>query len=100
MAYGLEETRVDAFFRELSKLVIADYLADTFNDTLAVLDRLNYTMDRLMFSLMDPCAHLLHHCSWLGKRLPCDRLFRVATSAEGYCCAFNYNPHFDEVVPP
>lgn len=96
MAYGLSEQRIDAFYRELSKLILPDYLDDSFNDTLDVLKQLNYTVDHLMFNLMDPCIHFLHYCSWLGKRLPCEQIFRVATSAEGFCCSFNYNPHFDD----
>lgn len=51
---------------------------------------MGYTTDRLMFELMQPCGNMIKSCAWLGKTVPCDTLFRVAKSSEGFCCSFNY----------
>lgn len=86
-----------AFFKELNKLVTPELIDDTFNDTMDALHQMNYTIERLMFNMMEPCTQLLQHCSWLGSFVPCKSLFRVATSAEGFCCSFNYKPPLDPV---
>lgn len=95
MEFNITEERVDSFFHILNILVTPDFVDDTFNDTLAALEKLNYTMDRLMFTMMEPCTQLLHFCVWLGTRMPCNQLFRVSSSAEGFCCSFNYKPPLD-----
>lgn len=43
-----------------------------------------------MFELMQPCNQMIKGCAWLGKIIPCDTIFRVAKSSEGFCCSFNY----------
>lgn len=42
-----------------------------------------------MLELMQPCENMIKHCLWLGKAVPCDSLFRITMSAEGFCCSFN-----------
>lgn len=90
LSYGLNESRVNGFFREVNKLIKPDDLEDTYNDAQEVLMLMNYTIARLMFELMQPCTKLIHLCNWQGDAVPCERLFEVSTSADGFCCSFNY----------
>lgn len=85
--------------RELAKLVIADPVTDPFIDAHAILKQMNYTMERFMFELMQPCGNMLRKCTWLGKSYPCKELFYTATSGEGFCCSFNYRPQVDSNIP-
>lgn len=43
-----------------------------------------------MLELMEPCSYMMQNCSWLGKSKPCETMFRVTKSSEGFCCSFNY----------
>lgn len=79
------------FLSNLSKLVQPEYVDDMHTQPLTVLTELNYTTEKLMFELMQPCDIMLDTCIWLGKFVPCDQIFRVAKSSEGFCCSFNYN---------
>lgn len=88
---GLTEELVEQFYSNLSKLVQPEYVDDMFTQTLAILTELNYTTETLMFELMQPCSVMLENCIWLGKIVPCENIFRVAKSSEGFCCSFNYN---------
>lgn len=90
MAYGMNETRIDGFLRSINQLIKPSLIKDTFDDALDVLARMNYTTARMMFELMLPCTKLVHLCNWQGIAMPCERLFRVSTSADGFCCSFNY----------
>lgn len=94
---GLRPDRVDLFLSQLSKLVVAEYVDDPFEKTHALLLQMNYTSERLMFEMMQPCSEMLQNCTWLGKTMPCEALFRVAKSAEGFCCSFNYKAPIDEL---
>lgn len=94
---GLQPARVDMFLGQLTKLVIPEYVDEPFEKTHALLLKLNYTTERLMFELMQPCENMLSNCTWLGKSQPCETLFRVAKSAEGFCCSFNYKAPLDEL---
>lgn len=76
-------------------MITPERIVDTYNDTLDVLFQMNYTIEHLMFDMMEPCSQLMKSCSWLGTNIPCEQLFRVATSAEGFCCSFNYKPSLD-----
>lgn len=88
---GLTKERVEYFFSNLSKLVQPEYVDEMFTQTLNILTELNYTTEKLMFELMQPCNVMLENCIWLGKIVPCETIFRVAKSSEGFCCSFNYN---------
>lgn len=68
-----------------------EYTKDVFERTHQILDELDYKTETLMKELMHPCHKLLEKCSWLGKFVPCDTIFRIAKSIEGYCCSFNYD---------
>lgn len=83
--------RVHNFLGNLSKLIQPEYTVDVFEKTHKILDDLGYKTENLMKELMHPCNLLLYKCSWLGKFVPCDTLFRTAKSIEGYCCSFNYD---------
>lgn len=95
MEFNITEERIDSFFRILNILVSPDFVDDTYNDTLIALEKLNYTMEGLMFSMMEPCSQILQYCVWLGTPMPCNQLFRVSSSGEGFCCSFNYKPPLD-----
>lgn len=55
------------------------------------INQLNYSTEQLMLEVMQPCDHLLRTCVWLRTKVPCNSIFRIAKSAEGFCCSFNYN---------
>lgn len=48
-----------------------------------------------MFEVMRPCKDMIQNCTWLGSMMPCENLFKIATSSEGFCCSFNYKPPLD-----
>lgn len=54
-----------------------------------VMTDMRYTVESLMLELMQPCSTMVSNCVWLGRSVPCNQLFRVSKSADGYCCAFN-----------
>lgn len=90
--YNFDVDSVHNYFSELGKLVEAEYV--TFDGDFALIHQhlaaLNYTTERLMYELMQPCEHMIANCTWLGMAMPCVQLFRVAKSSEGFCCSFNY----------
>lgn len=81
------------FLSNLSRLIDPQIQAtdDVHTQTLNVLKMLNYSTEKLMFELMQPCSTMLDKCYWLGKSVSCDTIFRVAKASEGFCCSFNYN---------
>lgn len=95
MAQGVSNDRVREFYVQLTKLVFFESIDDTFEDALAALEAINMTAEHLMYEVMQPCDLLMDRCSWLGHSLPCDEMFLVATSEEGFCCSFNYKPPLD-----
>lgn len=90
MEKGLDEVKINRFLSNLDKLITPDYVDSLFYRFFEILQTLNYTSERLMFELMEPCTFMLQNCHWLGKSVPCQTLFRVAKSSEGFCCSFNY----------
>lgn len=88
---GLPGELVQQFFSNLSKLVQPEYVDDIYTQILTNLTELNYTTEKLMFEVMQPCSIMLEKCIWLGLVVPCETIFRVAKSSEGFCCSFNYN---------
>lgn len=92
---GLQEDIVQTFFEDLSKIVVPEYIDESYVKILETLDIMNYTTERLMFEVMRPCKEMIHNCTWLGSQRPCEDLFKVATSSEGFCCSFNYKPPLD-----
>lgn len=55
-----------------------------------VLESLGYTAEALLFELMQPCDKMISHCYWLNRPVPCESVFQVTKSSEGFCCSFNY----------
>lgn len=49
----------------------------------------NYTYDKLLYLLMQPCDQMLLQCAWLNRIQPCNEMFGVSRSTKGYCCSFN-----------
>lgn len=86
---------VQMFFENLSKLVVPEYIDDAYVRIWEALDIMNYTTERLMFEVMRPCRDMIRNCTWLGSKMPCETLFKVATGSEGFCCSFNYIPPLD-----
>lgn len=87
---GLAKESVLEFLENLAKLITPEYIDALYLKTYQILEEMGYTTDRLMFELMQPCENMIKSCAWLGKIVPCDSLFRVAKSSEGFCCSFNY----------
>lgn len=87
---GLEKEGVLEFLENLAKLITPEYIDALYLKTYQILEEMGYTTDKLMFELMQPCNQMIKSCAWLGKIIPCDTIFRVAKSSEGFCCSFNY----------
>ncbi|XP_037044653.1 sodium channel protein Nach-like [Bradysia coprophila] len=87
---GLEKEGVLEFLENLAKLITPEYIDALYLKTYQILEEMGYTTDKLMFELMQPCNLMIKSCAWLGKIIPCDTIFRVAKSSEGFCCSFNY----------
>lgn len=50
----------------------------------------NWTSEILLEKLMQPCDRMLMKCLWLNENIPCERLFKVSKTTQGFCCSFNY----------
>lgn len=92
---GINEEEVAHLFGNLSKLVVSEEVASIPESTMMALRRLNYTVERLMLDVMRPCKDMLKTCTWSGVVIPCDQLFPVSTTSDGFCCSFNYRPDFN-----
>lgn len=90
MEKGLKREGIIEFLENLAKLITPEYIDALYLKTYQILEEMGYTTDKLMFELMQPCENMIKNCAWLGKIVPCDTLFRVARSSEGFCCSFNY----------
>lgn len=53
----------------------------------------NYTYDKLLYLLMQPCDRMLVQCAWLNQIQPCNEMFGISKSTKGYCCSFNTIEH-------
>lgn len=95
MTHGVSRNDVELFLKELAKLVVPEYVTGSFVAIQNALQKMNYTTEKLMYEVMQPCRQMLERCSWLGTLVPCETLFQVATSAEGFCCSFNYRAPLD-----
>lgn len=87
---GLKKEAILEFLENLAKLITPEYIDALYLKTYQILESMGYTTDKLMFELMQPCSKMIRDCAWLGKIVPCDSVFRVAKSSEGFCCSFNY----------
>lgn len=50
----------------------------------------NWTVEDILVKIMHPCNRMLKKCMWLAKEIPCDKLFRISKTTQGFCCSFNY----------
>lgn len=57
------------------------------------MERHNYTYDKLMHLLMQPCDQMIEQCSWLNRIRPCNEMFGVSRTTKGFCCSFNTIDH-------
>lgn len=57
------------------------------------MDLHNYTYDKLMRLLMQPCDQMIVQCSWLNRNRPCNEMFGVSKTTKGFCCSFNTIDH-------
>lgn len=87
---GLKKESIIEFLENLAKLITPEYIDALYLKTYQFLEEMGYTTDKLMLELMQPCNNMIKNCAWLGKIVPCETLFRVARSSEGFCCSFNY----------
>lgn len=93
MQVGVNEAATITVFEQLSALVRPRALIDESPELLLVreaITKLNYTPEALMMDLMQPCNQLTRQCLWLNQKIPCEDLFYVSKSSEGFCCSFNY----------
>ncbi|XP_026674997.1 pickpocket protein 28-like [Ceratina calcarata] len=90
---GFDNSMSNKLFSSLMKLIRPDRMKIDNGTATRALDILGYTVEKLMFELMQPCNLLLARCSWLGQLYDCSKIFKTVKSNEGFCCGFNY--HFD-----
>ncbi|XP_014606237.1 PREDICTED: pickpocket protein 28-like [Polistes canadensis] len=95
--HGINHSQSEKFFISLMKLTRPDKIdVDNLIATRA-LEVLGFTVDRLMYELMQPCKSMLLRCAWLGQKFNCSDIFKAVKSREGYCCAFNYHFYLDRL---
>lgn len=78
------------FFEALSTLITYDEVDSDYSLLFDFFLKRNFTTDKLMMTLAQPCDIMLKKCYWLGKATNCSEIFRVTTSGYGFCCSFNY----------
>ncbi|XP_051174622.1 pickpocket protein 11-like [Leptopilina boulardi] len=86
---GQEE--IDSFFKLLPQLIRPSFQRENFKNMSSILERINKTMEQLMFELMQPCSKMLRLCVWLDQEYDCNKIFKATKSSEGFCCSFNYH---------
>lgn len=50
---------------------------------------LGFTIESFFRAAMQPCNAMLKKCIWYDKPIPCEELFFITKSMEGFCCSFN-----------
>lgn len=61
-----------------------------------ILEQSGYTPEKVMLEVGVPCTELISRCSWIGKEIECNKIFRKVKSSNGFCCSFNYHALKDE----
>lgn len=56
---------------------------------LATLRAMDYRIDSLLRELMHPCKSMVKMCFWTDEYVPCEELFYISKTTEGFCCSFN-----------
>lgn len=90
---GYNETKLNEIFAQLSALSHSkqiDINTSEYIEFDRAITQFGYTSETLMLSLMHPCDRMLRQCIWWSKPTPCDQLFRVSRTTEGFCCSFNF----------
>ncbi|KAG7200266.1 hypothetical protein KM043_017735 [Ampulex compressa] len=88
---GFDRTLSNKLFSSLMKLIRPDKIEIDNSTASWALDILGFTVERLMYELMQPCSSLLVRCAWLGQIYDCSKIFKTVKSNEGFCCGFNYH---------
>lgn len=94
-ASGFNETILRKVFTKMQYLVQPKKMDDVAAslEFESAMDMHNYSYDRLMFHLMQPCDEMLLQCSWLNRIRPCNEMFKVSRTTKGFCCSFNTINH-------
>lgn len=82
---------IKSYLGNLSRLVSMDTVHEHNVRVEYLLERLGYKTQDIMKEFILSCNEMLSNCSWLGEDKPCNQLFRMVKSSEGFCCAFNYH---------
>lgn len=86
---GVSDDDVQLFLTRLGSLIAPVPIDESFLRIYVHLEALNYTTQKLMLELMQPCEKLVLYCMWLGKEYPCKSIIRVTMGSDGFCCSFN-----------
>lgn len=89
---GFNETAIRIAFENLNAIVQAKNVDNIIEiqEFERAMNRHNYTIQRMLRELMQPCNRMLRYCSWLDTVYRCDELFIISRTAKGFCCSFNY----------
>lgn len=79
---------VVSHFHKFIKPRIEDWPQKT-NAILNALAALGYTHEHLLLEAMQPCNDMIKKCVWYDRVTPCDTIFFVTKSSQGFCCSFN-----------
>lgn len=50
---------------------------------------MGFTIQSFFRASMQPCKAMLKKCIWYNQQMPCEKLFYITKSVEGFCCSFN-----------
>lgn len=89
---GFNETIIMNMFAISNALIQIRPMNDSYElqEFRRAMARMNWTIEDVMFSIMQPCDRMLRKCLWLNKMIPCNKLFQVSKTTQGFCCSFNY----------
>ena len=88
----MNESIVKEFLSEL-RYTYHGYLANSeeeIKNISAVMDKLGYELETLLFKLSQPCEELLVSCGWSGEVKNCSDIFQNLKTPFGFCCSFNW----------
>lgn len=96
---GFNETAMRMAFADLRYIVkpfeYADNVTTEMEQFEVAMHKFNYTMESLMLELMEPCKSFIKQCTFINEDLPCDQLFFITKTTDGFCCSFNYKLVFN-----
>ena len=58
-------------------------------NTINIMNKYQRKIPLVLQKVMQSCSKLILACSWQGKTVPCQSLFSVRRTDDGYCCSFN-----------